>query len=132
MIIRQFITTSNRTRQLRGCDIRGGLAYFTTGHSPSLRPQRRSLNQHGTRIIYWVNGTVNHSEVWPAAVEAQLRVILRGIDLMIDRAIFTLLETSCRSRCWMNTYWKDNFWPHEFKTVGCMRNYVDTWKRFIC
>ncbi|EXM13432.1 hypothetical protein FOTG_18113 [Fusarium oxysporum f. sp. vasinfectum 25433] len=68
----------------------------------------------------------------PAAVEAQLRVILRGIDLMIDRATFTLLKTSYRSRCWMNTYWKDNFWPHEFRIVGCLRNYVDIWKRFIC
>ncbi|KAF4331935.1 hypothetical protein FBEOM_14282 [Fusarium beomiforme] len=68
----------------------------------------------------------------PAAVEAQLRVILRGIDLMIDRATFTLLKTSYRSRCWMNTYWKDNFWPHEFRIVGCLRNYIDIWKRFIC
>ncbi|KAM5528485.1 hypothetical protein FOXYSP1_18966 [Fusarium oxysporum f. sp. phaseoli] len=39
-------------KQLRDCDIRGGLAYFTTGHSPSLRLQQGSLNQHGTRIIY--------------------------------------------------------------------------------
>ncbi|QKD57366.2 uncharacterized protein FOBCDRAFT_117962, partial [Fusarium oxysporum Fo47] len=68
----------------------------------------------------------------PAAVEAQLRVILGGINLMIDRATFTLLKTSSRSRCWMNTYWKDNFWPHEFRIVGCLRNYVDIWKRFIC
>ncbi|KAH7231403.1 uncharacterized protein BKA55DRAFT_582699 [Fusarium redolens] len=44
-----------------------------------------------------------------AAVEAQLRIILRGVDLMVDRATFTLAQTSYRSRCWLNTYWKDNF-----------------------
>ncbi|KAH7459229.1 hypothetical protein FOMA001_g20149 [Fusarium oxysporum f. sp. matthiolae] len=68
----------------------------------------------------------------PAPVEAQLRVILRGVDLMIDRATFTLAKTSYRSRCWLNTYWKDNFWPHEFKVVKCLERYVDVWKRFIC
>ncbi|KAH7186989.1 hypothetical protein DER44DRAFT_737016 [Fusarium oxysporum] len=40
----------------------------------------------------------------PAAVEAQLRAILCGVDLMIDRAVFTLAKTSYRSRCWLNTY----------------------------
>ncbi|ENH73681.1 hypothetical protein Focb16_v005400 [Fusarium oxysporum f. sp. cubense] len=68
----------------------------------------------------------------PAPVEAQLRVISRGVDLMIDRATFTLAKTSYRSRCWLNTYWKDNFWPHEFKVVKCLERYVDVWKRFIC
>ncbi|KAH7190722.1 hypothetical protein DER44DRAFT_678391, partial [Fusarium oxysporum] len=61
----------------------------------------------------------------PAAVEAQLRIILRGVDLMIDRAVFTLAKTSYRSRCWLNTYWKDNFWPHEFKVVNCLKQ--DMW-----
>ncbi|KAH7208502.1 uncharacterized protein BKA55DRAFT_489731, partial [Fusarium redolens] len=32
----------------------------------------------------------------PAAVEALLRVILRGVDLMVDRATFTLAKTSYR------------------------------------
>jgi hypothetical protein len=68
----------------------------------------------------------------PAAVEAQRRVILRGVDLMIDRATFTLAKSSYRSRCWLNTYWKDNFWPHKFKVVKCLERYVDVWKRFIC
>ncbi|KAI3573434.1 hypothetical protein IWW34DRAFT_635210, partial [Fusarium oxysporum f. sp. albedinis] len=51
-----------------------------------------------------------------------LRVILRGVDLMVDRARFTLVKTSCRSRCWLNTYWKDNFLPHEFKVVDCLKD----------
>ncbi|EWY79522.1 hypothetical protein FOYG_17324 [Fusarium oxysporum NRRL 32931] len=68
----------------------------------------------------------------PAVVEAQLRVILRGIDIMVDRASFTLAKTSYRSRCWLNTYWKDTFWPHEFKAVNCLKRYVDAWRRFIC
>jgi hypothetical protein len=67
----------------------------------------------------------------PAAVEALLRVILRGVDLMVDRATFTLAKTSYRSRRWLNTYWKDNFWPHEFKVVNCLKRYVDVWKVFI-
>ncbi|KAK7570757.1 hypothetical protein V3481_019296 [Fusarium oxysporum f. sp. vasinfectum] len=61
----------------------------------------------------------------PAVVEAQLRVILRGVDIMVDRACFTLAKTSYRSRCWLNTYWKDTFWPHEFKAVNCLKRYVD-------
>ncbi|KAH7187148.1 hypothetical protein DER44DRAFT_753975 [Fusarium oxysporum] len=68
----------------------------------------------------------------PAVVEAQLRVILRGVDIMVNRACFTLAKTSYRSRCWLNTYWKDTFWPHEFKAVNCLKRYVDVWKRFIC
>jgi hypothetical protein len=68
----------------------------------------------------------------PAVVEAQLRVILRGVDIMVDRACFTLAKISYRSRCWLNTYWKDTFWPHEFKAVNCLKRYVDVWKRFIC
>ncbi|EGU73455.1 hypothetical protein FOXB_16035 [Fusarium oxysporum f. sp. conglutinans Fo5176] len=68
----------------------------------------------------------------PAAVEAQLRIILRGVDLMVDRATFTLAKTSYRSRCWLNTYWKDTFWPHEFRIVNCLTRYIDIWKRFIC
>lgn len=68
----------------------------------------------------------------PATKEAQLRVILHGVDLMIDRATSTLAKTSYRSRCWLNTYWKDTFWPHEFKIVKCLKRYVDVWKRFIC
>lgn len=51
---------------------------------------------------------------------------------MVDRARFTLAKTSYRSRCWLNTYWKDEFWPHEFRTVECLKRYVDIWKRFIC
>ncbi|KAF5572192.1 hypothetical protein FPCIR_14349 [Fusarium pseudocircinatum] len=68
----------------------------------------------------------------PAAVEVKLRIILRGVDLMVGRAKFTLAKTSYRSRCWLNTYWKDTFWPHEFRIVNCLRRYVDIWKRFIC
>ncbi|WJG35729.1 uncharacterized protein FOBCDRAFT_114359, partial [Fusarium oxysporum Fo47] len=32
----------------------------------------------------------------PAAVDAQLRVILRGVDLMVDRAMLTLAKASYR------------------------------------
>ncbi|KAI5456257.1 hypothetical protein BGZ63DRAFT_397101 [Mariannaea sp. PMI_226] len=68
----------------------------------------------------------------PAAVEAQLRIILRGIDLMFNRAKFTLAKTSYRSRCWLNTYWKDLFWPHEFRMVSSQKRYIAIWRRFFC
>ncbi|EXM15217.1 hypothetical protein FOTG_16432 [Fusarium oxysporum f. sp. vasinfectum 25433] len=51
---------------------------------------------------------------------------------MVDQAAFMLARTSYKSRCWLNTYWKESFWPHEFKIVKCLKRYVDIWKRFIC
>ncbi|KAI5455909.1 hypothetical protein BGZ63DRAFT_368266, partial [Mariannaea sp. PMI_226] len=44
-----------------------------------------------------------------SVVEAQIRVILRGVDLMVDRAKFTLAKTSYRSRCWLNTRMVESF-----------------------
>ncbi|KAH7111677.1 hypothetical protein B0J13DRAFT_659877, partial [Dactylonectria estremocensis] len=78
-------------------------------------------------------GSWQGTQVWSSvAVEAQLQIILRGVDLMFDRAKFTLARTSYRSRCWLNTYWKDVFWPHEFRIVSSQKRYISTWKRFIC
>ncbi|KAH7248459.1 hypothetical protein B0J15DRAFT_562961, partial [Fusarium solani] len=70
---------------------------------------------------------------WSSAdAEAQLRILLRGVDLMFDRATATLARTSYTSRCWLNTYSKDVFWPHAFRLVSCFKRYVSVWKRFIC
>ncbi|KAH8656365.1 hypothetical protein BGZ61DRAFT_486596 [Ilyonectria robusta] len=78
-------------------------------------------------------GSWQGTQIWSSvAVEAQLRIILRGVDLMFDRAKFTLARTSYRSRCWLNTYWKDVFWPHEFRIISSQKRYISTWKRFIC
>ncbi|KAH7146941.1 hypothetical protein B0J13DRAFT_423957, partial [Dactylonectria estremocensis] len=42
-------------------------------------------------------GSWQGTQIWsPMAVEAQLRIILRGIDLMFDWAKFTLARTSYR------------------------------------
>jgi hypothetical protein len=41
--------------------------------------------------------------MWSSAdIEAQLQVILRGLDLMFDRARATLDRTPYISRCWLN------------------------------
>ena len=73
------------------------------------------------------------TSLWSSAdAEAQLHVVLQGVDLMFDRATATLARTSYTSRCWLNTYSKDVFWPHAFRLVSCFKRYVSVWKRFIC
>ncbi|RTE73097.1 hypothetical protein BHE90_012495 [Fusarium euwallaceae] len=61
-----------------------------------------------------------------------LHTLLQGVDLMFDRATVTLGRTSYTSRCWLNTYSKDVFWPHASRLVSCFKRYVSVWKRFIC
>ncbi|KAH7200594.1 hypothetical protein BKA60DRAFT_641987 [Fusarium oxysporum] len=71
--------------------------------------------------------------IWSSAeTEAQLQVILRGLDLMFDRARATLDRTPYISRCWLNTYAKDAFWPHGFRVIPSFKKYLAIWKRFIC
>ena len=73
------------------------------------------------------------TSLWSSAdAEAQLHILLQGVDLMFDRATATLARTSYTSRCWLNTYSKDVFWPHAFRLVSCFKRYVSVWKRFIC
>lgn len=77
-----------------------------------------------------VDGTIWHSEVqlpWKPNYESYCVV---SISWLIEP--LTLAKTSYRSRCLLDTYWKDNFWPHEFKVVKCWERYVDVWKSFIC
>ncbi|KAI8710760.1 hypothetical protein NCS52_01535800 [Fusarium sp. LHS14.1] len=62
----------------------------------------------------------------------QLYILLQGVDLTFDRATATLARTSYTSRCWLNTYSKDVFWPYAFRWVSCFKVYVSVWKRFIC
>ncbi|WKT54184.1 Helicase superfamily 1/2, ATP-binding domain [Fusarium oxysporum f. sp. vasinfectum] len=72
-------------------------------------------------------------DFWSSAeTEAQLQVILRGLDLMFDRARATLDRTPYISRCWLNTYAKDAFWPHGFRVIPTFKRYLAIWKRFIC
>ncbi|EXK78037.1 hypothetical protein FOQG_17267 [Fusarium oxysporum f. sp. raphani 54005] len=72
-------------------------------------------------------------DFWSSAeTEAQLQVILRGLDLMFDRTRATLDRTPYISRCWLNTYAKDAFWPHGFRVIPSFKKYLAIWKRFIC
>ncbi|SPJ88776.1 uncharacterized protein FTOL_12670 [Fusarium torulosum] len=72
-------------------------------------------------------------DFWSSAeTEAQLQVILRGLDLMFDRARATLDRTPYISRCWLNTYAKDAFWPHGFRVIPTFKKYLVIWKSFIC
>jgi hypothetical protein len=64
--------------------------------------------------------------------EAQLQIILHGLDLMFDRARATLDRTPYISRCWLNTFAKDAFWPHGFRIIPSFKKYLAIWKRFIC
>jgi hypothetical protein len=67
-----------------------------------------------------------------AETEAQLQIILHGLDLMFDRARATLDRTPYISRCWLNTFAKDAFWPHGFRVIPSFKKYLAIWKRFIC
>ncbi|KAI8416598.1 hypothetical protein FOFC_02911 [Fusarium oxysporum] len=42
---------------------------------------------------------------------------------MVDRACLMLANISYGSRCWLNTNWKDAFWPHEFNAGSCLKRY---------
>ncbi|KAH6984051.1 hypothetical protein EDB80DRAFT_236825, partial [Ilyonectria destructans] len=71
--------------------------------------------------------------LWSSSdTEAQLRIILHGLDLMFDRARVTLDRTPYTSRCWLNTYSKDAFWPYGFRVIPSFKRYLAIWKRFIC
>ncbi|KAH8749832.1 hypothetical protein BGZ57DRAFT_130811 [Hyaloscypha finlandica] len=52
--------------------------------------------------------------VSPARNEAQLRVLMRAVDQVFDRAEATLNRTSYQFRCWLHTFHKRIFWPHVF------------------
>lgn len=78
-------------------------------------------------------GRYQGSPLWSSAeTEAQLRIILQGLDLMFDRARATVDRTPYMSRCWLNTYSKDTFWPHGFRIIPSFKAYLAIWKRFIC
>ncbi|RBA11840.1 hypothetical protein FPRO05_14192 [Fusarium proliferatum] len=73
------------------------------------------------------------SPMWSSAeTEAQLQIILHGLDLMFDRARATLDRTPYISRRWLNTFAKDAFWPHGFCVIPSFKRYLAIWKRFIC
>ncbi|KAL7755555.1 hypothetical protein ACKLNR_014653 [Fusarium oxysporum f. sp. zingiberi] len=67
-----------------------------------------------------------------AEAETQLRILLRGVDLMFNRVMATMARTSYTSRCWLNTYSRNDFWPHPFRAVLCSKRYISVWKRLIC
>jgi hypothetical protein len=71
--------------------------------------------------------------MWSSAeTEAQLQIILYGLDLMFDGARVTLDCTPYISRCWLNTFAKDAFCPHGFQVIPSFERYLAIWKRFIC
>ncbi|QKD57378.2 uncharacterized protein FOBCDRAFT_118446, partial [Fusarium oxysporum Fo47] len=67
-----------------------------------------------------------------AEAETQLRILLRGLDLMFNRVMATMARTSYTSRCWLNTYSRNDFWPHPSRAVLCSKRYISVWKRLIC
>ncbi|KAJ9413224.1 hypothetical protein FOXG_15161 [Fusarium oxysporum f. sp. lycopersici 4287] len=76
----------------------------------------------------WKGSSVESS----AEAEAQLRILLQGVDIMFNRVMATMARTSYTSRCWLNTYSRNDFWPHPFRAVLCLKRYISVWKRLIC
>ncbi|KAL5611084.1 hypothetical protein FOBRF1_007201 [Fusarium oxysporum] len=76
----------------------------------------------------WKESSVESS----AEAEAQLRILLHGVDIMFNRVMATMARTSYTSRCWLNTYSRNDFWPHPFRAVLCLKRYISVWKRLIC
>ncbi|KID83870.1 hypothetical protein MGU_08842 [Metarhizium guizhouense ARSEF 977] len=69
-----------------------------------------------------------------AAVEARIRVLMRAIDDMFDRAEATLACTSYQSRCWLTSYRSgvSRNRPLRVMPSSTGRQYKSKWKRFIC
>ncbi|KNB04693.1 hypothetical protein FOXG_19373 [Fusarium oxysporum f. sp. lycopersici 4287] len=76
----------------------------------------------------WKESSVESS----AEAEAQLRILLHGVDIMFNCVMATMARTSYTSRCWLNTYSRNDFWPHPFRAVLCLKRYISVWKRLIC
>jgi hypothetical protein len=68
----------------------------------------------------------------PAVNEAKLRILVRAVDQMFERAIATLACTNYRTRCWLGTYRKDSFRSCAFHLVLSWKRYISSWKQFIC
>ncbi|KJZ68948.1 hypothetical protein HIM_11664 [Hirsutella minnesotensis 3608] len=71
---------------------------------------------------------------FPAADESRLRLLMRAVDWMFDRAEATLIRTGYRHRCWISSYWENTFWtrPLPKHPEATRRRYISKWKRFLC
>ncbi|KID82123.1 telomere-associated recQ-like helicase [Metarhizium guizhouense ARSEF 977] len=69
-----------------------------------------------------------------AAVEARIRVLMRAVDDMFDRAEATLACTSYQSRCWLTSYRNGVFRNRPLRVMPSStgRQYKSKWKRVIC
>lgn len=69
-----------------------------------------------------------------APIEAQMRVLMRSVDDMFDRAEDTLAYTPYQSRCWLTSYREGMFRhrPLRIMPAATARRYKSKWKRFIC
>jgi hypothetical protein len=67
----------------------------------------------------------------PAANEAKIRILMKAVDQMFERAIATLACTNYRLRCWLATYRKDSFRSCAFHLVLSQKKNTSSWKQFI-
>lgn len=69
-----------------------------------------------------------------AAAEVRLRLLMRAVDDVFDRAEATLACTSYRSRCWLSSYWKETFYNRPLRILPrrTKERYKSRWKHFIC
>ncbi|KAJ3455783.1 hypothetical protein MRS44_017265 [Fusarium solani] len=70
----------------------------------------------------------------PAAAEARLRLLMRAVDDIFDRAEATLACTSYRSRCWLSSYWQETFCNRPLRILPrrTREKYKSRWKHFTC
>ena len=68
------------------------------------------------------------------ASENRMRVLMRAVDDMFDRAENTLESTPYQSRCWLTSYRQGMFRhrPLRIMSAATARGYKSKWKKFIC
>lgn len=100
--------------------------------SASTRLPVQGLHRRQEDLILgsWRGASIRSS----AAAEARIRVLMRAVDVMFDRAEATLACTTYQSRCWLTSYRNGIFRnrPLRIMSSSTGRQYKSRWKHFIC
>ncbi|PWI64582.1 hypothetical protein PCL_09512 [Purpureocillium lilacinum] len=85
--------------------------------------------------VHLLLGSWQGVPIWSSArAEARLRILMRAVDDIFDRAEATFARTSYRSRCWISSYWRDTFYTRPLRVLPprTKARYKSAWKEFIC
>lgn len=93
-------------------------------------PSRSSWSNERYLLVDWRGLPVYSS----AVTERRIRLLMIGVDDMFNRANATLACTPYRSRCWMTSYWKDEFRHRPLRPLppSTRQTYKAMWKQFLC